>query len=167
MTSLFDRVTIAKPCPASWDAMTGDDKVRFCDLCDMNVFNLSAMSIDEAEVLIRKSGEERICGRLYQRADGTMLTQDCPVGLAAVVRKRVAAFASSAVALFALFLGVLGFRTTSDSMVQGRMLPVIDPIEVVVDPVELMGEVCVEPEPQLESVPDLSEVRMGRIRIGE
>ncbi len=38
---------ISKPCPADWDAMTGDAKRRFCEHCRLHVHNLTAM--DEAE----------------------------------------------------------------------------------------------------------------------
>jgi len=27
----FDRITIAAPCDADWEAMTGNDRVRFCE----------------------------------------------------------------------------------------------------------------------------------------
>jgi hypothetical protein len=63
--------------------MRGDDKVRFCDQCCLNVYNLSAMSRREAEDLVRQR-EGRLCVRFYRRADGTALTQDCPRGLAAI-----------------------------------------------------------------------------------
>ncbi len=88
---LLERVQIAAPCPARWEDMAGDDKVRHCELCKLNVHNLSAMTRDEAETLLRsnfdadgkqKSGQGRFCAILYRRADGTVLTQNCPVGLA-------------------------------------------------------------------------------------
>jgi len=76
---MLDRVRVASPCTARWDTMTGDDKVRFCGACQKNVFNLSAMTREEAEVvMLEKDGE--LCVRLYRRADGTVLTRDCPVG---------------------------------------------------------------------------------------
>jgi hypothetical protein len=63
--------------------MQGDDKVRFCGECRLNVYNLSAMTRREAEEKVRQR-EGRLCVRFYQRADGTVLTQDCPRGLAAI-----------------------------------------------------------------------------------
>jgi hypothetical protein len=83
--SLLEDVRIASPCSASWDAMTGDDRVRFCGQCQKNVYDLSALSRGEAETLLAER-EGSICVRLYRRADGTVLTADCPVGLR---RKRV------------------------------------------------------------------------------
>lgn len=73
-------IDVAAPCTASWDAMTGDDKSRFCGQCQLNVYNLSAMSDAEVDKLWQ-SKNGRLCARFYQRADGTVLTDNCPVGL--------------------------------------------------------------------------------------
>jgi hypothetical protein len=81
----LEDVRIASPCSANWGEMTGDERVRFCGKCEKNVYNLSAMSRDEAEALLQKS-EGRLCVRFYQRADGTVMTSDCSIG---VRRKRV------------------------------------------------------------------------------
>lgn len=75
----LDNLHIASPCHASWDAMTGDDQARFCKTCNKNVFNLTVMTRAEAENLIRVK-EGNLCVRYSQREDGTILTQDCPVG---------------------------------------------------------------------------------------
>jgi len=88
---LLDRVRIAAPCPARWEEMTGDDRVRHCGLCRLNVYNLSGMSRGEAEALLSRHFEadgaskgERVCAQVFRRADGTVMTTECPVGLAAV-----------------------------------------------------------------------------------
>ena len=102
----IDRLRIATPCPISWEQMTGDNRVRFCGHCQLNVYNVSELSRIEAEALMA-SAEGRICARLYRRADGTILTKDCPVGLRALrmqVSKRAAAvFAAIASISFAAF----------------------------------------------------------------
>jgi hypothetical protein len=106
-TSSLDRVRIATPCPASWEEMTGDDRVRFCDQCQLNVYNLSELTRNEAESLIA-STEGRLCGRFFRRPDGTVLTKDCPVGLRALrlrVSKRVAAVFATIVSLTSAALG--------------------------------------------------------------
>jgi hypothetical protein len=80
---LLDRVTVAAPCPASWQKMTPvaeGDRVRFCGECSLNVYNLSAMTRVEAETLLREH-EGRLCINYFKRADGTIITSDCPVGL--------------------------------------------------------------------------------------
>src|SRR5688572_18299741 len=86
---LLDSIQIASPCTASWEAMTGDDRSRFCSECRLSVYNIAAMTREEAEALIVEK-EGRLCARIYRRADGTVLTRDCPVGLRAVRAKMVA-----------------------------------------------------------------------------
>lgn len=75
----LDQIRIATPCTASWDAMEGNDRVRYCTMCRQDVFNLSALTLEEAEELIWRT-EGKICARLYRRADGTILTADCHGG---------------------------------------------------------------------------------------
>jgi hypothetical protein len=62
--------------------MTGDDKARFCKSCRKNVYNLTLMTRHEAEALIQAK-EGNLCVRFARRADGTVITNDCPVGAAA------------------------------------------------------------------------------------
>jgi hypothetical protein len=102
--SLIQRVHIASPCNASWDQMRGDDRSRFCAHCNLNVYNLSAMTTKEGERLIREK-EGRLCVQIYRRRDGTILTQDCPVGLSAV-RRRVVGFGIKVAAAVLLIFGI-------------------------------------------------------------
>ena len=78
---LLDQVRVASPCKADWNAMLGDERVRFCLGCQKNVYNLSSMAKDDAEALLRERLGQELCIRFYQRADGTILTQDCPEGV--------------------------------------------------------------------------------------
>jgi hypothetical protein len=84
----LDMIEVATPCHASWDAMMGDDRSRFCGECQRHVYNLSGMTRAEAETLIREK-EGKLCVRFYRRADRKLMTADCPVGLAALRRKTV------------------------------------------------------------------------------
>lgn len=84
--TILDNIRIASPCSADWSKMVGDDRSRFCGSCEKHVYNLSAMTADEATQLIRER-EGNLCGRLFRRADGTVLTSDCPVGARAVWRR--------------------------------------------------------------------------------
>lgn len=47
LTSPLDHLRIAAPCPADWDQMFSfeDERVRFCSQCNLNVYNLSGMSV--------------------------------------------------------------------------------------------------------------------------
>ena len=99
-TSVFNlhNIRVASPCPADWNKMAGDDRVRHCAECNLSVYNFSAMTEPEIQQLIA-SKQERLCVRFYRRADGTILTEDCPRGLSAVVRRisRAAAAVMAAV----------------------------------------------------------------------
>ena len=101
---LLGRVRIASPCNASWEGMEGDGRVRFCRECNLNVYDLSELTRDEAEALVAAT-EGRLCARLYRRADGTVLTKDCPKGLRAV-RLRVSRAAGAAFAALLSLLAV-------------------------------------------------------------
>src|SRR5206468_3883776 len=100
--ALLTNIRVASPCPARWADMAGDDRARFCAQCQKHVYNLSEMTAEDASDLIRAK-EGKLCVRFYQRADGTVLTADCPVGAAAVWR-RAKRLTAAAVAL--LFAGV-------------------------------------------------------------
>jgi len=102
---LLDRLRIASPCSVGWERMSGDDRVRFCDQCNLHVYNISAMTSEQAAALIA-GAQGRVCARLYRRADGTILTRDCPVGLRAL-RRRISKRAGAVLAaLLSLCSGV-------------------------------------------------------------
>ncbi len=104
--SPLNNIQIASPCSADWDEMYGDDRKRFCGECKLNVYNLSGMSRDEAEVLIMNA-EGRLCVRFYRRSDGSVITSDCPVGWAKLKQRTRLYAAAMASLLMALFTGVL------------------------------------------------------------
>jgi len=152
------QLRIASPCKAPWEAMDGDDRVRFCRECNRNVYNLSAMTENEARRVVAER-EGRLCIRFYQRRDGTVLTSDCPVG-----RKR--SFLLSGARTVVAIAGVAaGFTTLSacgsaedDPVRMGRPLmgtPRVDPDwdagtaehDRPEHPDELiMGEIAIPPE---------------------
>ncbi len=117
---VLEDIRIATPCSADWDEMSGDARVRFCGKCEKNVYNLSAMTREEGEALVRQK-EGRLCVRLYQRKDGTVITSDCPVGVRRQrLRARVWASISGAAASAALVLGLFGGRARADLTVDGK-----------------------------------------------
>ena len=143
--SPLDNVRIASPCNADWDAMSGNERARFCGQCNLNVYNLSSMTKAEAEQLIGAT-EGRLCVRYFKRADGSILTRDCPVGLRAFRRRMsyVARAVSSAVLTFLAGLGVYAIKsrhlepTVMGVMaVEPQVFPVAQPVE---SPEILMGE---------------------------
>jgi hypothetical protein len=114
MSARFDvnALRIASPCPARWEDMTGDDRARFCRHCQKHVYNFSTMTATEVEQLVLAK-EGNLCGRMYRRKDGTVLTADCPTGRAVVKRKRWQ-WAGGLVAGFTLLMTALWVRATQD-----------------------------------------------------
>src|SRR5712672_3512116 len=85
---VLDRLEIAAPCGGQWSRMTGSDRVRHCADCKQNVYDLTAMTRDEAEALVAER-EGEVCVRFYKRADGTVMTSDCRVGVSQRRRRRL------------------------------------------------------------------------------
>jgi len=129
--------------------MKGDDRVRHCLDCNLNVYNLSAMTDREAQTLVA-GREGRLCVRFYQRKDGTVLTQNCPVGVKAVVRRisRVAGavFSAMSVSLASTQTPTLG-RVQVDQREAGFAITVLD----------VTGAVCAHA--QVELVNDIGKTR--------
>jgi hypothetical protein len=142
---------IASPCSADWNVMQGDGRKRFCGDCKLHVYNLSGMTRYDAENLLRLS-EGRLCVRYYQRSDGTILTQDCPVGWAKV-KQRISVFASAAAALLISLLGgllVLGSFGRAKDIIGKVPVPFVDPTPRPV----LMGAVAMpSPTPTPDARP--------------
>jgi hypothetical protein len=137
----LDNIHIASPCPAIWDEMYGDDRKRHCGACKMNVYNLSDMTRREAEDLLVNS-EGRLCVRFFRRADGSILTQNCPVGWAAV-KQRVSRVATAVFSMIAgLFGGVFAFN-----LLREQPGPVT------------MGEMFVDPRTVSHTLPQVGEIK--------
>ena len=150
--SPLDNLKVASPCSADWDSMYGDERKRFCGDCKLHVYNLSGMTRYDAENLLRLS-EGRLCVRYYQRPDGTVLTQDCPVGWAGV-KKRVSKFAAAAAALIiGIFSGLLTVATfgKTSRLVKKIPIPFVTPTP---DPV-VMGAMAMPtptPTPEVKNI---------------
>ena len=158
----LDNLGVAAPCSAEWAKMSGDERVRHCALCRKNVYNLSDMTRAEAEALIRLK-EGKLCVRFYQRADGTILTSNCPVGLRAI-QKRLRWIGGGVAALLALFVGSViargngaGLNGTLRAQPVVNKLQDVQPFKAVIDvldpPVQrmTMGKPCVMPAPPTPS----------------
>lgn len=120
----LDNVKVASPCSQDWNAMIGSERKRYCGECKLNVYNLSGMTETEAENLIQNS-EGRLCVRFFRRDDGTVLTQDCPVGWRAVKLKATKMATAFASLIFGLIggLGLNFYMKDSSNVEVGKMMP--------------------------------------------
>lgn len=75
--NFLNNLTIPSPCPTDWESMIGNDQVRFCKHCNLDVHNLSQMTRAKAERLVARSNG-RLCVRYHHDPTGKPLT--LPVG---------------------------------------------------------------------------------------
>src|SRR5688500_16075570 len=129
---VLNEVRIASPCAASWDDMQGDDRARFCQHCQLNVYNLSAMPRREAEALV-KAKEGRLCVRFYRRRDGTLLTDNCPVGFRAARRALLTQLGVIGTAFAALLGSVPLLSPKRRRALRASQLGQIEPFKSVFD----------------------------------
>jgi hypothetical protein len=101
---IVNNIQIATPCSADWNAMSGDDRKRFCQMCKLNVYNIEEMSPKEVSELISSANGGRVCMQIYRRRDGTVITRDCPVAVQRV--KKAFKRSVAAVATFAATIGL-------------------------------------------------------------
>jgi hypothetical protein len=146
------KINIASPCPARWEDMGGDNRVRFCDHCRKNVYNISALTSTEAVALL-ESKKGNLCARIYQRTDGTVLTEDCPVGVARQWR-RLKVLAGSGIAVILLTIANLsafgrdGDKSTANNRPKGRLIIAAEDVlskladRLNLRPKPLTGEIC-------------------------
>jgi hypothetical protein len=147
----LDRVKIAAPCQADWDQMFSfaGERVRFCSQCNLNVYNLSDMTRNEANALLART-EGRLCVRLYRRADGTVLTENCPVGLRKL-KRRVAWIGQCLLGMMLTLLTGLGL---------GSLKPIKELIERTTYGGMVMGGIAVYP---IERQPDMGGLPLASV----
>ena len=139
-TNPLSSIKIASPCSRDWNEMIGTERKRFCGECKLNVYNLSGMSRQEAENLLINS-EGRLCVRFYRRADGSVLTKDCPVGWRAIKRRVSSVAAAAASMVFGIVggLGLHGYFNTIEAAAIGTLTEIKNSANQPND-VPLMGE---------------------------
>lgn len=141
---------IASPCHEDWDQMTGDDKKRFCHSCEKNVHNLSSMSDQEISDLL--SRPDNVCVRLYKRHDGTILTEDCPIGLEKVKshlkRKQFIA------AFFCLMTLIFSFQLKAGERALKGKVAISQEMPEIMGDVMIMGGLTAPPIPEPTPMPE-------------
>src|ERR1051325_5479284 len=146
-TTRLDNIRVAAPCSADWDSMFGNEQVRSCEQCHLNVYNLSEMSRVEAYRLINQT-EGRLCVRFYRRRDGSIITRNCPVGLRAIKRRLSRVATAVASFILSLMAGV-GFYRLADEWASSRP-HVMGDIVTADGPLQpsVQGAVVVSPPPE-------------------
>lgn len=172
LPQLLSRIEIASPCDANWDEMTGDDRRRHCAQCDLHVHNLEAMTDREVRDLLLNA-EGRICGRIRRRTDGTILTRDCPVGLARLRRAAVRGGLRMAAMVAFVVLSMFWFMRTAVALNNESLraqhhdlwprLRIWFGLDSGAASPPIAGGLMVPPEIMGEIVPPVEDELMGRI----
>lgn len=149
-TISLDQIRIATPCPAAWKDMQGDERVRFCEQCRLNVYNISSMSKTDAEALIADT-EGRLCVTYFQRSDGMVITRDCPLGVrvARAVTRRVVGLAA---AICCVLLALTTWAENPSGIARTRSLRHVEPFRRLIawldrqptlnPPIRIMGRIA-------------------------
>jgi hypothetical protein len=140
--------------------MQGTDTVRRCDQCRLNVYNLSAMTRDEAIATI-VAHEGMLCVSICRRSDGTILTRDCPVGLQRLRQRlaRMVAYTAAMVAALAAAGWFLKAKGSYFPTISYHARTLLAEFADWIDPFanNVRGAICIQPPASVslpQSVPD-------------
>jgi len=152
----LNQLRVASPCPVTWADMTGDDRVRHCARCDLNVYNFAELTRQEATELVLRT-EGRLCGILHRRTDGTLMLKDCPVGVREAARRAVR-FTMRAVAA-AIFLSS-GVAVAAAGRLTGHPRASIDELAPIAT---LRRWLSPAPPPPAGGLAVMGDIAMGKV----
>ena len=118
--NFLNNLTVPSPCSTDWNSMIGNDQVRFCEHCSLDVHNLSLLTRNQAERLIARSNG-RLCVRYHRDASGQPLTLPIAQKLHRISR-RVSRIAAGAFTATLSVTSAVAQSSTSDQS-RGPMLP--------------------------------------------
>jgi hypothetical protein len=70
MSATAEFPALSFTCPKLWAQMAGNEKKRFCEVCQKNVHNLSLMTQEERQTLLASTGESP-CVAYFKHVNGT------------------------------------------------------------------------------------------------
>lgn len=118
----LQRLAVKSPCSQNWDSMVGNDRVRFCEHCSVQVHNISEMTRARAFRLANKS-QGRICVRYYLGPSGAIATKSVTPPLYQLGR-RVSRIAAGA---FSATISLTAAVAQSPSDRQSGLVPIVQP----------------------------------------
>lgn len=121
---------IASPCSVDWDSMIGNDRVRFCEHCQLTVHNVDHASQKQIKRLIERSNG-RLCVNYRQPAP-----QKTPAPILYKIGRRTSIIAASA---FSATLSITSAAGASANLKQTRLSGETAFAASVVNPVPAPG----------------------------
>jgi len=144
---ILDSLKVKNPCHESWDKMGGDERKRFCAQCSHVVNNLSEMTREESESLVKNASAERICVRYEKNTDGSIKFKSNKEAY----WQGASIFFASALVLFGLQASPIA-QGLSPQASEGKSISQV--AEVTMGAPVLMGEIAVKtPSPDPTPLP--------------
>ncbi|REH56345.1 hypothetical protein C7448_101383 [Tenacibaculum gallaicum] len=69
------KLTISKPCHEDWNAMTPNEKGKFCNSCSKTVVDFTQKSTKEIEDYLVANKGQRVCGHFYRKQLDSIIIQ--------------------------------------------------------------------------------------------
>jgi hypothetical protein len=95
----IDKYKKGSPCPMKWDEFTGTERIRYCERCQLYIYNFDKVELPQAQEMVFKREEKKNC-TFFKRPDGKFMTVNCPEGL----KRKRGVIIATAVACIALIL---------------------------------------------------------------
>jgi hypothetical protein len=156
---------VRKPCHANWERMRRLEDKRYCDVCDKYVHDVSAMSAEEARVLLAQPRDKGLCVRyLYDDAGNVVFRPSRLIPGSSLIRaKRFAAAAMLPLGLAAcsaadpepVMMGDIGPDPNT------RQIGPNENWEVIVDDMQVDGQSALPPPEDGAVVPAGSDPNDG------
>lgn len=174
------QLQIPVPCHENWDAMTQQEKGRFCGVCSKKVVDFSGQTKSAVLDYLQANADQKVCGRI----PASMIdpTPQMPV-IPRAQQLNLSRFAFAAMLVFGSFL--FGCAQTNDVKITGEVavveppdsLSLIDHLQQNIPLPILMGDtIILEPEPvimgmmiqePIPPVPVMPEVPKEPMLLGE
>jgi hypothetical protein len=111
------RISFPDPCGESWDAMQPSGCDRICATCSETVHDLTKLTVDEAEALLREPGKH--CVRAQVGPDGALNLKPGPSGRS----RRMLVAVSASVGLFASACETVPSTAAPTGAIVGTVVP--------------------------------------------
>jgi hypothetical protein len=104
--------------------MVGNERVRYCPECKLDVYDFSSMSDEDVRQVV-SGGQQRLCARVRQRPDGTVMPRNSSLRFSIVMRRisRVSRIALTAAISVGPALGRPPHTTTEQKLFQIQQRP--------------------------------------------
>lgn len=109
------RISFPSPCGERWDAMQPSGCNRICATCSETVHELSELTVQEAEALLRKPGKH--CVRAQVMPDGVIILRPSKSGRS----RRILVAVSASVGLLASACETVPAARSSTGVIEGRV----------------------------------------------